>query len=87
MGKVKVFTKNATICGTMESGLTKAQKLLDHWTQQLPKEGVPCEDTALVMESLSMTVTTDGQNHKKAFHQQLIGSALYPLGSFRVNCH
>lgn len=57
------------------------------WTQRVPNDGVPCEDAVLVMESLGMTVTTDGQNHKYARHAKLVGSIGYPTGSFRVNCH
>jgi hypothetical protein len=67
--------------------LTKAEKLLERWSQRVPSDGVPCEDAVLVMESLSMTVTTDSQNHKYARHPKLIGSSSYPTGGFRVNCH
>ena len=67
--------------------MTKAEKLLARWTQLIPKEGVPCEDAVLVMESLGMMVTTDSQNHKYARHPKLLGSDNYPTGSFRVNCH
>ena len=67
--------------------MTKAEKLLGTWTQRIPKDGVPCKDAVLVMESLGMVVTTDGQHHKFARHPKLLGSDNYPTGSLRVNCH
>lgn len=67
--------------------MTKAEKLLQWWFELIPRDGVPCDDAVLVMEHLGMTVKTDSQNHKYAFHDTLVGSPEFPMGSFRVNCH
>lgn len=67
--------------------MTKAEKLLARWQQHSPKDGVTCQDAVAVMEYLGMEVTTDGQHHKVGYHPSLVGSAEFPLGYFRLNCH
>ena len=64
-----------------------AEKLLNRWRQQLPRDGADCEQALTVMDSLGMTVKRNSQGHYQAFHKALIGSTLFPCGSLTMNCH
>lgn len=65
-----------------------AKKLLRNWRQSLPKDGVRCEDLFKVIKFLGMTL--DGprsSGHFHAIHDDLKGSAKFPLGFITISCH